>query len=63
MKTMVLMILFSQDDPEEVHFSTCTTLKSHQLEFQPIFNPSIWKDPETKDRKISIGILLPPMIG
>ena len=52
-----------RDGPEEVLFSTCTTDKSNPLEFQNMFNLSIWKDPETKDQKISVGILLLTGIG
>ena len=36
---------------------------SNLLVFQPIFNFFVWKDPESKDQKISIAILLSTIIG
>ena len=36
---------------------------SNLLVFQPIYNLSVWKDPESKNQKFSIRILLPTGVG
>jgi len=52
----------NEDEIIENDFSVPTAI-TNPLLFSPIFNLSVWKDPNSKDQCVSVAVLLPTGIG
>ena len=53
----------NEDCDDELQSDYLGTAESNSLIFNPIYTLSVWKDPSSKDQRISIAILLPTGIG